>query len=70
MTMAHYRGISDSFYRRGARGLYLFNAPYLPKVFAEICREGLSPAAVAAGEKLYVETQPDFPPDYESDKEK
>ena len=66
MTMAHYRGIADNFYRRGARGLYLFNAPYLPKVFAEICREGLAPAAVAVGERQYAETQPDFPPDYGS----
>ena len=73
MTPACYRGIADRFYKGGATGLYLFNAPYksdgygekgnheLGGSFGTICREGLAPETVAAGEKTVLATKPDFP---------
>jgi len=72
MTMANYRAIAERFYRGGAKGIYLFNAPYVGSLdserrqhkedtFALVCTEGLAPNAIAGKPREYLNTRPDFP---------
>lgn len=63
MTAANYRAIADRFIRGGAEGVYLFNLQYLNGngAFDTVCREGLSPEAIAGKEQVAVATVPDFP---------
>ena len=56
LTAAEYRGFADSVYSEGAPGIYLFNlfvAPKATSAWNPVLSEGLSPAAVAAGERSY-----------------
>ena len=62
--LAGYRGWADAMYARGAQGLYLFNAIYLPEeVKGEIWAKGLGPAVTLSGPRRYVATYPDSAPD-------
>ena len=71
MTPETYRFVAGSFQAQGAKGVYLFNLPYLAKrgmngekssldVPAVIYREGLSPAACARGPSRPIATRHDF----------
>ena len=74
MNAARYRYVADRFYAAGAKGIYLFNAPYVGRhdptgltnggedTFGTICAEGLSPAAIAGRPKEEVPPCRDFPP--------
>ena len=74
MNAARYRYVADRFYKAGAKGIYLFNAPYLGSqdpagltssgedTFGIICAEGLSPAAIAGKPMSEVPPRHDFPP--------
>lgn len=61
---AGYIGWADAMHTRGADGLYLFNAPYLPKeVQNRIWNEGLSSSVASAGRRRYVASYADSAPD-------
>lgn len=61
---AGYRGWADAMHERGATGLYLFNAIYLPEAQKEeLWRTGLGAEVTAAGSRRYVATYPDAAPD-------
>ena len=74
MNAARYRYVADRFYEAGAKGIYLFNAPYLGRqdptgltsgvedTFGIICAEGLAPSAIAGKPKEEVPPCRDFPP--------
>ena len=74
MNMARYRWVADRFYKAGAKGLYLFNAPYLGRfsptglsnggedTFGIICAEGLSPETISGKPMESVAQHHDFPP--------
>ena len=69
---AHFRGMADCYYKGGAKGLYLFNAPYCGKYdtdgrphdedsFGIVCREGLSPDAIRGKPAKVPPPRIDFP---------
>ena len=74
MNIAKYRFVADRFYKEGATGLYLFNAPYIGKydpserttdgedTFGIICANGLSPESIAGKPMEEVPPFHDFPP--------
>ena len=76
MTTPYYRWMANRFYEAGAKGLYLFNAPYVGSLdvdsrrmrdpdcdtFKDICEEGLSPEAIAGKPTMAVAAIHDFPP--------
>ena len=74
MNIAKYRYVADRFYKVGAGGIYLFNAPYVGKydptgvtcdgedTFGILCSEGLSPEAIAGKPMEEVKPCHDFPP--------
>lgn len=70
--VAHFRGMASCYYRRGAKGLYLFNAPYCGKydtdgrhhdedTFGIVCREGLSPDSIRGKPMKVPPPRVDFP---------
>lgn len=70
--VAHFRGMAGSYYRGGAKGLYLFNAPYCGKYdtdgrhhdedsFGIVCREGLSPDSIRGKPAKVPPPRVDFP---------
>ena len=73
MTIAKYRYVANRFYNAGAKGLYLFNAPYIGKhdpsgrttngedTFGIICAEGLSPESIAGKPMEEVAEYHDYP---------
>ena len=60
--MAGYRGFADAMARKGADGLYLFNAIYAP-CRQEIWTKGLDAPARAGQPKRYIASYPDAAPD-------
>jgi hypothetical protein len=70
--VAHFRGMASCYYRWGAKGLYLFNAPYCGKydtdgrhhdedTFGIVCREGLSPDSIRGKPMKVPPPRVDFP---------
>lgn len=70
--VAHFRGMASCYYRRGAKGLYLFNAPYCGRydtdgrhhdedTFGIVCREGLSPDSIRGKPMKVPPPRVDFP---------
>ena len=54
MCMDYYRSWGDLMYSMGAKGLYLFNAPYLPKEkLDELYGEGLTPQRLACATRRF-----------------
>ena len=74
MNAARYRYVADRFYKAGAKGIYLFNAPYIGKydpagltndgedTFGILCAEGLSPEEIAGKPMEEIAARHDFPP--------
>ncbi|MBQ6914287.1 MAG: hypothetical protein IJQ65_01090, partial [Kiritimatiellae bacterium] len=74
MNAARYRYVANRFYAAGAKGVYLFNAPYLGRqdpsgltrggedTFGIICAEGLSPADIAGKPMEEIPPLHDYPP--------
>ena len=73
MNMARYRYVADRFYKLGAKGIYLFNAPYVGRkdptgttsggedTFGLLCAEGLAPETIAGKPMEEVAPFHDFP---------
>ena len=70
--VAHFRGMASCYYRGGAKGLYLFNAPYCGRydtdgrhhdedTFGIVCREGLSPDSIRGKPMKVPPPRVDFP---------
>ena len=67
-----FRGMASCYYRGGAKGLYLFNAPYCGRydtdgrhhdedTFGIVCREGLSPDSIRGKPMKVPPPHVDFP---------
>lgn len=70
--IAHFRGMADCYYKGGAKGLYLFNAPYCGKydtdgrhhdedTFGIVCHDGLSLGSIIGKPLKTPSPRVDFP---------